>query len=166
MYADVRDSLITLNMTHTTVAATLQQPVSPDISPVRLKIRVSCWSNSLFPNFTSATLCTLFRLPDFHLIFRVLNARARSDVAEATFTLTSTPKTRNLGVKLQATGEISGLGQPTDKIFCLIDTSCPCINSLLGKWAQRARAVYFAIGSMYGNNTVRRLTPFNPGLEG
>jgi hypothetical protein len=49
-------------------------------------------------------------LPDFHLIFRVLTARARSDVAQATFTLTSTPKAQNLGVKLQATGEISGLG--------------------------------------------------------
>ncbi len=49
------------------------------------------------------------RLPDFHLIFRVLDAHSRSDVAIATLTLTSTPKTQNLGVKLHATDEISGL---------------------------------------------------------
>lgn len=56
------------------------------------------------------TLCTHFRLPGFHLIFRVLSVRARYDVANAMFTLTSTLKTRNLGVKFQATGETSGLG--------------------------------------------------------
>ena len=38
-----------------------------------------------------------------------MNLHAHSDVASATFTLTSTPKTRNLSVKLQATGETSGL---------------------------------------------------------
>ena len=66
-------------------------------------------SISLLATFASITPCTHCRLPDFHLIFRVMSAGARSDVANATFTLTSTRKTRNLGLKFQATGEISGL---------------------------------------------------------
>ena len=66
-------------------------------------------SINLLATFASITPCIYCRLPDFHLIFRVMSARARSDVANATFTLTSTLKTRNLGVKLQATGEISEL---------------------------------------------------------
>ena len=58
------------------------------------------------------TLRTRFRLPDFHVIFRVMNAHVRSDVANAMFTLTSTLKTRNLGVNFQATGKVSGLAEP------------------------------------------------------
>jgi hypothetical protein len=50
-------------------------------------------------------------LPVFHLILPDLSAHARSDVAMAAFTLTSTLKSNDLGAKIQPTGATSGLNK-------------------------------------------------------